>query len=245
MELERRRISVQAGTSACSLSDDSPGWLLRTEMRGIPSEDGVGLTSVERPRQSVWQEERGVSRGSAISPAELSILPDHPGIDVGAEVERQPKAVSSCRLETVDDLEFPKSARQTYRSAVVHRWGERSVAVVLCGPRDDFPACCALQLDQSAPSLTCPKKGAALGRLVVAAHLHGVVSQGRSKIAAPAGFTVIAVGTWIGQDIHPVVSINEAVDIAKKFSTGDSGKFVNGLLDKIKGELLRPARIVK
>jgi N utilization substance protein B len=47
------------------------------------------------------------------------------------------------------------------------------------------------------------------------------------------------------QDIPPVVSINEAVDIAKKFSTQDSGKFVNGILDKIKGELLRPARIVK
>ena len=46
-------------------------------------------------------------------------------------------------------------------------------------------------------------------------------------------------------DIPPVVSINEAVDIAKKFSTEDSGKFVNGILDKIKGELLRPARIVK
>jgi N utilization substance protein B len=46
-------------------------------------------------------------------------------------------------------------------------------------------------------------------------------------------------------DIPPVVSINEAVDIAKKFSTEDSGKFVNGLLDKIKGELMRPARVVK
>jgi N utilization substance protein B len=43
-------------------------------------------------------------------------------------------------------------------------------------------------------------------------------------------------------DIPPVVSINEAVDIAKKFSTEDSGKFVNGILDKIKGELMRPAR---
>jgi N utilization substance protein B len=46
-------------------------------------------------------------------------------------------------------------------------------------------------------------------------------------------------------DIPPVVSINEAVDVAKKFSTQDSGKFVNGILDKVKGELLRPARIVK
>ena len=47
------------------------------------------------------------------------------------------------------------------------------------------------------------------------------------------------------EDIPPVVSINEAVDIAKKFSTQDSGKFVNGILDKIKGELMRPGRIVK
>ena len=47
------------------------------------------------------------------------------------------------------------------------------------------------------------------------------------------------------EDIPPVVSINEAVDVAKKFSTYDSGKFVNGILDKVKGELMRPARIVK
>jgi len=44
------------------------------------------------------------------------------------------------------------------------------------------------------------------------------------------------------EDIPPIVSINEAVDIAKKFSTEDSGKFVNGILDKIKGELMRPGR---
>ena len=47
------------------------------------------------------------------------------------------------------------------------------------------------------------------------------------------------------EDIPPVVSINEAVDIAKKFSTEDSGKFVNGILDKVRGEILRPARQVK
>jgi N utilization substance protein B len=46
-------------------------------------------------------------------------------------------------------------------------------------------------------------------------------------------------------DIPPVVSINEAVDIAKKFSTPESGKFVNGILDKVKSDLMRPARGVK
>ena len=46
-------------------------------------------------------------------------------------------------------------------------------------------------------------------------------------------------------DIPPIVSINEAVDVAKKYSTQDSGKFVNGILDKIKGELTRPPRAGK
>lgn len=44
------------------------------------------------------------------------------------------------------------------------------------------------------------------------------------------------------KDIPPVVSINEAVDIAKKFSTEDSGKFVNGILDKIRAGVRRDAR---
>ncbi|MFM1942857.1 MAG: transcription antitermination factor NusB [Verrucomicrobiota bacterium] len=43
-------------------------------------------------------------------------------------------------------------------------------------------------------------------------------------------------------DIPPVVSINEAVDIAKRFSTEESGKFVNGILDRIRAEVPRPAR---
>jgi len=34
-------------------------------------------------------------------------------------------------------------------------------------------------------------------------------------------------------DIPPKVSINEAIDIAKKYGDIDSGKFVNGILDKI------------
>ncbi|MEI6077604.1 MAG: transcription antitermination factor NusB [Verrucomicrobiota bacterium] len=47
------------------------------------------------------------------------------------------------------------------------------------------------------------------------------------------------------EDIPPVVSINEAVDIAKKFSTEESGKFVNGILDRVRSEILRPARNTK
>ena len=44
------------------------------------------------------------------------------------------------------------------------------------------------------------------------------------------------------EDIPPVVSINEAVDIAKEFSTEESRRFVNGILDRSKGELSRAPR---
>ena len=43
-------------------------------------------------------------------------------------------------------------------------------------------------------------------------------------------------------DIPPVVSINEAVDLAKSYSSIESGKFVNGILDRIRKEIDRPAR---
>ena len=36
------------------------------------------------------------------------------------------------------------------------------------------------------------------------------------------------------------VIIDEAIEIAKAYSTEDSGKFVNGILDKIKGERKTP-----
>lgn len=43
-------------------------------------------------------------------------------------------------------------------------------------------------------------------------------------------------------DIPPVVSINEAVEIAKTYSGKESGRFVNGVLDRIQKELDRPSR---
>lgn len=41
------------------------------------------------------------------------------------------------------------------------------------------------------------------------------------------------------QDIPPKVSINEAVELAKKYSGTEAGKFVNAILDKVKQEMNR------
>ena len=43
-------------------------------------------------------------------------------------------------------------------------------------------------------------------------------------------------------DIPPKVSINEAVDLGKKFGTEESGGFINGILDKIYGALISDNR---
>jgi len=44
------------------------------------------------------------------------------------------------------------------------------------------------------------------------------------------------------KDIPPIVSINEAIDLSKEYSNADSKRFINGVLDRLKGSLGRDAR---
>ncbi|MDP2138084.1 MAG: transcription antitermination factor NusB [Candidatus Didemnitutus sp.] len=44
------------------------------------------------------------------------------------------------------------------------------------------------------------------------------------------------------KDIPPIVSINEAIDLSKNFSTADSKRFINGILDRMKDKLGRDSR---
>jgi transcription antitermination factor NusB len=44
---------------------------------------------------------------------------------------------------------------------------------------------------------------------------------------------------WAG-DVPPKVAINEALEVAKKFSTQESSRFINGILDRVHKEL-RPS----
>ena len=47
----------------------------------------------------------------------------------------------------------------------------------------------------------------------------------------------LAIAEMLHTDIPTKVSINEAIEIAKKYSTENSGKFVNGILDAVKAEV--------
>ncbi|MCX8116385.1 MAG: transcription antitermination factor NusB [Desulfobacterota bacterium] len=41
------------------------------------------------------------------------------------------------------------------------------------------------------------------------------------------------------KDIPPKVTLNEAIDLGKRFGTEESGNFINGLLDRIQNEVIR------
>ena len=47
------------------------------------------------------------------------------------------------------------------------------------------------------------------------------------------------------EEIPPKVTINEAIDLAKKFSTAESGRFVNGILDALLKKLKTENKISK
>ncbi len=46
-------------------------------------------------------------------------------------------------------------------------------------------------------------------------------------------------------DIPPKVSIDEAIELSKTFSTQESGKFINGILDKVLSDLARAHKLNK
>lgn len=51
---------------------------------------------------------------------------------------------------------------------------------------------------------------------------------------------IIRIAVWElvwGEDVPVAVAINEAVELAKSYSTEDSGRFVNGVLGKVVDEL--------
>jgi N utilization substance protein B len=47
------------------------------------------------------------------------------------------------------------------------------------------------------------------------------------------------------EDIPPKVTINEAIEIAKRFSTEKSGQFINGVLDSLLADLKRNGQLKK
>ena len=66
--------------------------------------------------------------------------------------------------------------------------------------------------------------------------LENVVENFAPERIDPIDRAILRLGTWEilhNPDAPKPVAINEAIELAKKFGTTDSGKFVNGILDRI------------
>ncbi|BCX49153.1 antitermination factor nusB, nutilization substance protein B [Haloferula helveola] len=66
--------------------------------------------------------------------------------------------------------------------------------------------------------------------------LNAVVENFAPERIDPIDRAILRLGTWeilSNPDVPTPVAINEAIELAKKFGTTDSGRFVNGILDKI------------
>lgn len=66
--------------------------------------------------------------------------------------------------------------------------------------------------------------------------LDGVIENFAPERIDPIDRAILRLGAWEilhNPDVPNPVAINEAVELAKKFGTTDSGRFVNGILDRI------------
>ena len=70
--------------------------------------------------------------------------------------------------------------------------------------------------------------------------IEGAVRHWKLSRLAPVDRSVLRLGIFElleCSEVPPKVVINEAIDLAKKFSTEQSGAFVNGILDRIYTEI--------
>ncbi len=100
-----------------------------------------------------------------------------------------------------------------------------------------------LSQDKIEPDIRDYAENIVLGVCKNITHIDGLISEyatnwelGRMAVIDR---NVLRLGTYeltYSDDIPPKVAINEAIDLAKKYGDKDSGKFVNGVLDKISKE---------
>jgi transcription antitermination factor NusB len=82
-------------------------------------------------------------------------------------------------------------------------------------------------------------RGVAASRVDIDAKISAYAANWQLERMAYVDRNILRIGCYellFRADVPPKVSINEAVELAKKYSTQEAAKFVNGILDKIKTE---------
>jgi N utilization substance protein B len=87
--------------------------------------------------------------------------------------------------------------------------------------------------------------GVLKNREAIDARIQKVAANYELHRIAPVDRNILRVALYemlYTNEAPPVVCINEAIEIAKRFGSEDSGRFVNGILDRLKEEVTRPLR---
>lgn len=77
-------------------------------------------------------------------------------------------------------------------------------------------------------------------RAAIDAEIQGVAQNWQISRMAVIDRNVLRLAAYelmFCDDIPPKVAINEAIELGKRYSTENSGKFINGILDKIKSRV--------
>jgi N utilization substance protein B len=81
----------------------------------------------------------------------------------------------------------------------------------------------------------------------VDAELQKLVTNWEPGRLAPVDRAILRLALWemkFAEDVPPIAALNEAIEVAKTLSTDESGRFVNGVLDKARANLGRPERTI-
>ena len=77
--------------------------------------------------------------------------------------------------------------------------------------------------------------------------LQKLVTNWEPDRLAPVDRAILRLALWemkFAEDVPPIAALNEAIEVAKALSTEESGRFVNGVLDKARAYLGRPERSI-
>jgi N utilization substance protein B len=81
----------------------------------------------------------------------------------------------------------------------------------------------------------------------VDAELQKLVTNWEPGRLAPVDRAILRLALWemkFAEDVPPIAALNEAIEVAKTLSTEESGRFVNGVLDKARANLGRSERTI-
>jgi transcription antitermination factor NusB len=88
-------------------------------------------------------------------------------------------------------------------------------------------------------------QGVQARRPEIDAHIEAVARNWQIRRMAAIDRNILRLATYEllwREDVPPLVTLNEAIELAKKFSTKNSGPFVNGILDNVRLRAAPPSK---